>query len=89
MQRLQSNFHGHVQGVGFRFTCVQIARRFPITGTVQNLADGTVQLAVQGERADVNAYLAEVVQQFAGNIERAIRQGATVVPDEVGFQVLH
>ncbi|MCA9042589.1 MAG: acylphosphatase, partial [Planctomycetaceae bacterium] len=25
-------FHGHVQGVGFRYTTRQIARRFPVTG---------------------------------------------------------
>ena len=35
--------HGQVQGVGFRYGTLQI-NRLAITGTVQNLSDGTVRI---------------------------------------------
>jgi acylphosphatase len=53
-------YAGHVQGVGFRATAMDIARRFPVTGWVRNLPDGRVELLVEGAEADVQAFLAAV-----------------------------
>ena len=41
-------FSGEVQGVGFRFTAAAYARELGLTGRVQNLIDGRVQMEVQG-----------------------------------------
>lgn len=41
-------FSGHVQGVGFRYTSCQVARRFEVTGYVKNLPDGRVELLCEG-----------------------------------------
>lgn len=62
-------FAGRVQGVGFRYTSARIARRFPVSGFVRNLADGTVELIAAGTEASVDGFLAEVRQAFADHID--------------------
>jgi len=47
--------HGHVQGVFFRDSMRREAQRLGIAGWVRNRSDGTVEAAVQGESADVDA----------------------------------
>lgn len=50
-------FEGHVQGVGFRFTTVEIARDFEVVGYVLNLMDGGVKLVAEGTEAQLMAFL--------------------------------
>ncbi|WP_413627235.1 acylphosphatase [Fructilactobacillus vespulae] len=45
---------GIVQGVGFRYTTLQIANELKIYGTVKNLADGSVQIVLQGSSLKIN-----------------------------------
>ncbi len=42
-------FSGQVQQVGFRYTAYYIARDLRLTGWVDNLPDGRVEMEVQGE----------------------------------------
>jgi acylphosphatase len=47
--------HGHVQGVFFRDSMRREAQNLSISGWVRNRSDGSVEAAVQGEPADVDA----------------------------------
>ena len=58
--RLQVLFSGHVQGIGFRYTVKQTALGFEVTGWVKNLADGRVELLVEGEREELEAFQAAI-----------------------------
>lgn len=42
---------GRVQGVGFRYWTVQVAREFGITGWVRNCRDYSVEIFAEGEGA--------------------------------------
>ena len=62
-------FSGHVQGVGFRYRALQMAKEFDVSGEVCNLSDGRVYLQVEGEEEEVEAYRAEVEKQLNGFIK--------------------
>jgi acylphosphatase len=48
--RLWLRIKGRVQGVGFRFSAVDEARRLALTGWVRNTSDGKVELVAEGPK---------------------------------------
>jgi acylphosphatase len=65
-------YSGHVQGVGFRYTTVMIARRYAVSGFVRNVPDGRVHLVVEGERDELEAFLKAILEQM-GSLVRDVR----------------
>jgi len=63
-------YSGRVQGVGFRATAVDIAKGFKVTGWVKNLADGRVQLVVEGPADEVKKFLEAVRKHWKKNIDK-------------------
>ena len=61
-------FKGQVQGVGFRYTTMDVARRYDVTGFVRNLPDGTVEMLVQGSPEEVDNCVEDIQGCFAGYI---------------------
>ncbi len=55
-------YNGHVQGVGFRYTCRALALEFSVTGYIKNLDDGRVELVAEGEREEIEKFL-EAIRQ--------------------------
>lgn len=63
-ERREVHYSGRVQGVGFRYTTVEIAERFDISGFVENLADGRVHLVVEAEAGECDRFLAAVAERL-------------------------
>lgn len=87
MQRVVVRFVGRVQGVGFRATTRDIARRFPITGWVRNEPDGSVCLEAQGEPREIDAFLDAVRDRLGGFIRSTTRDTLPALEREPGFEV--
>ena len=51
---------GKVQGVGFRFFVQQQAQKLGINGWVRNIPNGDVEALAQGEKADLEQFIAKV-----------------------------
>ena len=78
--RCEVHYSGDVQGVGFRWNACHLARDFQVTGFVRNLPDSRVHLVAEGERGEVERFLAFVAESMAGNI----RHAQTVVSSATG-----
>jgi acylphosphatase len=63
------HYWGTVQGVGFRMTTKRVAARFAVTGYVRNLADGQVEVVVQGDAAEVERFLGAVAERMGSYIQ--------------------
>jgi acylphosphatase len=64
-------YSGRVQGVGFRYTALQLASGFAVSGFVRNLPGGEVELVAEGAAEQVEAFLDAVARHMAGSITRA------------------
>lgn len=80
-------FTGHVQGVGFRYAALQVAKEFEVAGFVQNLPDGRVALEVEGTPRDVAAFIAAVEERMHGLIRKTERSAAKRAPKFSGFGI--
>ncbi len=81
------HFTGHVQGVGFRYTTLQVAKEFEVTGRVSNLADGRVHLQAEGNSREVNAFIAALEERMHGYIRRVERRSATGPAEFSDFRI--
>lgn len=60
MKAIEVFVSGVVQGVGFRYFTVRIARELGIKGYVKNLPDGRVYIYAVGEEGALEKFLANV-----------------------------
>jgi acylphosphatase len=80
-------FHGHVQGVGFRYTTLQIAKEFEVCGYVSNLPDGRVVLEAEGAKENVTAFTQAVKDRLHGYIRKVEDSSVTRPPVHQGFMI--
>ncbi len=78
--RVDVLFSGRVQGVGFRYNVCEVAERFRVLGYVRNLPDGTVRLVAEGEKAELDAFIAAVGERMSDfirdtHVERSTPNG--------------
>jgi acylphosphatase len=83
-------FSGQVQGVGFRYTCLSLARNFAVSGWVKNLECGRVEMVAEGEEAELDRFLDEIQREMGGFIKKiAIESEPENVEALSGFSVRH
>ncbi len=90
MSARQVFYEGRVQGVGFRYTCKQLARGYEIVGWIRNLPDGRVELQCSGETDEVEGFLEAIAES---ELKSHIK-GVTAIPvppltGTRGFEIVH
>lgn len=79
-------FSGRVQGVGFRQTCKRIAAGLDVGGYVRNLADGRVELWIEGSPEQIKVFWEQLMETMEALIAKADSE-ETAVQGYVGFQI--
>lgn len=74
MVRRTVHFSGRVQGVGFRYTALDIAAGYDVAGYVQNLPDGRVRLVAEGQQTQVEALIEDLKRQMGRYIAECLVQ---------------
>jgi acylphosphatase len=69
-QRVHVFYSGRVQGVGFRYTTKNVAAGYEVTGTVRNLADGRVEMVIEGEKTELVQFLQGIRDSEVGGLIR-------------------
>ena len=82
-------FTGRVQNVGFRYTVKDLARSFEVRGWVKNLPDGSVEMQVMGEPAEVAAFIREIVEEsnVAHHIKSHMAEVIPLLGNVAGFSI--
>ena len=80
-------FTGRVQGVGFRYAALQVAKEFEVAGSVSNLADGRVLLEVEGTADEIALFVAAIEERMEGYIRQIERSAQARAPQFRGFQI--
>ncbi len=70
MQRQRCVFSGRVQGVGFRYTVQNLALQYDVCGYVRNLADGRVELVMEGPDEEMASLLEDIRQKMEDYIQK-------------------
>lgn len=76
-----------MQGVGFRATAVDLARRRGLVGWVRNESDGTVTVEVQGPQPQLDQFLDELARVFDRHIRDCRVEPLEPIDAERGFEV--
>ena len=84
---MNSFFSGHVQGVGFRYQVVSMARGFDLTGYVKNLNDGRVELLAEGDESEVLSFLEAIESELDIYIKSVEKQTGTRIRQCANFSI--
>lgn len=87
VQHVTVHFSGRVQGVGFRYATLQLAREFEVAGTVRNLSDGRVRLEAEGRGSEIDAFVAAIEERMHGYIRKVERESEAREAQYKGFTI--
>jgi acylphosphatase len=86
--RLSVSVAGRVQGVGFRYWVREQARALGLRGSAVNLADGRVEIVVEGSRAACQALLEALGSDATPGVVTGITPTwSTELEERDGFRV--
>ena len=52
--------HGVIQGVGYRYFVVSIAKKYSLSGMVRNVHDGSVEILAVGSKKSIESFSKEI-----------------------------
>jgi acylphosphatase len=87
VKRVSVVVSGRVQGIGFRYSCEDVAHNNGISGWVRNLPDGRVEAEFEGQDADVEAMVSWCRQGPPMAWIESVEVSTLATTGEAGFRV--
>ena len=87
--RYHYRFKGQVQGVGFRWTARMLAEKLDLTGWVENMWDGSVEMEIQGDEQTIDRMIEGLQHGRYIEIDDIERKQIPVIDKEHYFDVKH
>jgi len=79
-------FYGQVQGINFRFTAKTLAKKYNLTGWVENNEDESVTLVAEGAEENIEGLINNLKNCFQDNIEN-IEEKTEKNDGLIGFEI--
>jgi len=89
MLRQTCYFSGRVQGVGFRYTVQNLALQYNVRGYVRNMADGRVELVMEGPESEMSGLVNDINQKMNGYIKNVKTDTSPATGEFRQFSVRH
>ncbi|MGB9824153.1 MAG: acylphosphatase [Candidatus Hydrothermia bacterium] len=75
VKRYYLRIYGIVQGVGFRYFTLRIARMLSISGWVRNMPDDSVEIEAEGDEENLKIFLEKVKEgPPAARVEKVVQE---------------
>jgi len=87
VKRVHAYYSGRVQGVGFRFTAVDLALKYKVCGWVKNLPDSRVEVVAEGEEKNLDCFLADLKTQMSHYISEENMYTEPATKDFSNFRI--
>jgi len=83
------HFAGRVQGVGFRYTARNIALQYQVRGYVRNLADGRVELVMEGSPSEMDQVVDEIKRKMSCFVRGVTIENSPATGEFEQFSIRH
>ena len=75
--------------MGFRYTAQHVAAQYAIAGFVRNLADGRVELVMEGDESEMERVVTEIEQKLDGFIRQRTDEVTQATGEFGDFSIRH
>lgn len=88
--KIIAKIYGRVQGVGFRFTTVQLAKDMGVKGIVRNENDGSVYVEALADPETMDKFILELAKgpSPSANVEEVVIKYDSTIEDYTSFKNL-
>jgi acylphosphatase len=89
--KIKVQIFGHVQGVGFRYTTTELAKRLGVSGIVRNENDGSVYVEALGSEDEIDEFITELAKgpTPSANVDRVVVEYDSSITNYNGFGERH
>lgn len=86
--KIIAKIYGRVQGVGFRFTTVQLAKDMGVKGIVRNENDGSVYVEALADPETMDKFILELAKgpSPSANVEEVVIKYDSTIEDYTSFK---